>query len=115
VLHLPELSAFVSTNYRFVISKVLFTQLGIDTRYTTEYYADAYDPSTGLFHLQNEEKLGNYPYIDVYANLRLKRTRVFFKMMNVGTEFINKEYYTIPGFPMNRRTFRMGVAWSFYD
>lgn len=115
VLHLPDLSAFVSADYRFIISKVLFTQLGLDTRYNTEYYADAYDPATGLFHLQNEEKLGNYPYIDVYANLRLKRTRVFFKMMNVGTEFLNKEYYTTPGYPMNRRTFRLGVAWSFYD
>ncbi len=115
VLHLPDLSAFVSAKYRFVISKVLFTQLGVDTRYNTEYYADAYDPVTGFFYLQNEEKLGNYPYIDVYANLRLKRTRVFFKMINVGTEFINEEYYTTPGYPMNRRTFRMGVAWSFYD
>ncbi len=115
VLHLPDLSAFVSTDFRFVISKVLFTQLGIDTRYTTEYYADAYNPATGFFHLQNEEKIGNYPFIDIYANLRLKRTRVFFKMINVGTEFINKEYYTVPGYPMNRRTFRMGVAWSFYD
>ncbi len=115
VLHLPDLSAFVSANYRFVISKVLFTQLGIDTRYFTEYYADAYDPATGFFYLQNEEKIGNYPFIDVYANLRLKRTRLFFKLMNVGTEFINKEYYTVPGYPMNRRTFRLGVAWSFYD
>ncbi len=115
VLHLPDLSAYVSANYRFVISKVLFTRLGVDTRYNTEYYADAYNPATGLFHLQNEKKVGNYPFIDVYANLRLKRTRVFFKMMNVGTEFMNKEYYTTPGYPMNRRTFRMGVAWSFYD
>ena len=115
VLHLPDLSAFVSTDFRFVISKVLFTQLGIDTRYNTAYYADAYDPATGFFHLQNDVKIGNYPYIDLYANLRLKRTRVFFKLMNVGTEFIDREYYTTPGYPMNRRTFRMGVAWSFYD
>ncbi len=115
VLHLPDLSAFVSANYRLVIAKVLFTHLGVDTRYNTEYYADAYDPVTGFFHLQDEEKVGGYPYIDVYANLQLKRTRVFFKLMNVGTEFIDKEYYTTPSYPMNRRTFRMGVAWSFYD
>ncbi len=115
VLHLPDFSAFISANYRFIISKVLFTHLGVDTRYNSEYYADAYDPVTGFFHLQNEQKLGGYPYIDVYANLQLKRTRVFFKMMNVGTGFIDKEYYTTPGYPMNRKTFRMGVAWSFYD
>lgn len=115
ILHLPDFSAFVSTYYKFVISKVLFTQIGFDVRYNTAYYADAYNPVTGLFYLQSEEKLGDFPYIDVHANLRLKRTRLFFKMMNIGTEFINKEYYTTPGFPMNRMTFRMGVAWAFYD
>jgi hypothetical protein len=115
ILHLPDFSGFVSTYFKFVISKVLFTQIGFDVRYNTAYYADAYHPSTGLFYLQNETKLGDYPYIDAYANLRLKRTRLFFKMMNVGTEFMNKEYYTTPGYPMNRMTFRFGVAWAFYD
>lgn len=115
IIHLPEFSAFGSVWYKLLISKVLFTQIGVDVRYNTAYYADAYHPSTGLFYLQNDEKIGNFPYIDAFASLRLKRTRVFFKMMNVGTEFINKEYYTTPGYPMNRMTFRMGVAWAFYD
>ncbi|RIH66142.1 hypothetical protein D1164_04320 [Mariniphaga sediminis] len=115
ILHLPDFSAFVSTYFQFVVSKVLFSQLGVDMRYNTAYYADAYHPATGLFYLQNQEKIGDFPYIDAYVNLRLKRTRVFFKMMNVGTEFINKEYYTTPGYPMNRMTFRLGVAWTFYD
>jgi hypothetical protein len=115
VLHLPDFSAFVSAYYSFVISKVMFTTIGVDTRYNTAYYADAYDVSTGLFHLQHDKKLGNFPYIDAHVNLRLKRTRVFFKMMNIGTEFINKEYFTTPHYPMNRMTFRMGVAWAFYD
>ncbi len=115
ILHLPDISAFVSGYYKFVISKVLYTQLGFDARYNTAFYADAYSPVTGLFYLQNEVKTGDYPFIDVYANLRLKRTKIFFKMMNVGTEFINREYYTSPGYPMNRMTFRMGVAWTFYD
>lgn len=115
ILHLPDFSAFISTYYKFVISKVLFTQIGFDARYNTSFFADAYNPATGLFYLQNEHKLGDFPYIDAYASLRLKRTRIFFKMMNVGTEFMNKEYYTTPGYPMNRMTFRMGVAWAFYD
>jgi hypothetical protein len=114
-IHLPDFSAFVSAYYQFIVSKVLYTQLGIDTRYYTSYYSDAYDPSTGLFYLQNEKKTGNYPYIDAYATLRLKRTRFFFKLINVGTSFLDKEYFTTPGYPMNRMTFRLGVAWSFYD
>lgn len=114
-IHLPDFSAFVSVYYHFVISKVLFTQIGVDTRYNTSYYSDAYDPSTGLFYLQNEKKTGNYPYIDAYASLRLKRTRFFFKMMNIGTNFLSGEYFNSPHYPMYRSTFRLGVAWSFYD
>ena len=114
-IHLPEFSTFISAYYKFVVSKVLFTQLGVDMRYNSLYYADAYDPSTGLFYIQNEQKLGDYPYIDVYASLRLKRTRLFFKMMNIGTKFIDKEYFTALHYPMNRMTFRMGVSWAFYD
>lgn len=114
-LHLPEWSAFVSGYFQFTISKVLLTQIGSDLRYNTKYYADAYAPSTGLFYLQNEKEYGNYPYIDVYASLRLKRTRVFFKYMNVGTHFLSGEYMTTPHYPMNRATFRLGVSWAFYD
>ncbi len=114
-IHIPEISAFVSTYYQFTISKVMFTQIGADVRYNTAYYADAYAPSTGLFYLQNETELGNYPYIDIYATLRLKRTKVFFKYMNVGTHFLDGVYMTTPTYPMNRATFRLGVSWAFYD
>lgn len=114
-IHLPDWSAFISGYFQFTISKVMLTQIGSDIRYNTSYYADAYAPSTGLFYLQNDKKYGNYPYIDVYASLRLKRTRVFFKYMNVGTHFLDGEYMTTPHYPMNRATFRLGVSWAFYD
>jgi len=114
-IHIPEFSTFISTYYKFVLSKVMFTQLGVDLRYNTAYYADAYAPNTGLFYLQNEQKLGDFPYIDVYASLRLKRTRAFFKLMNVGTEFKDTGYFTSPHYPMYRMTFRFGLSWAFYD
>ena len=114
-VNIPEFSAFVSTYYKLVIFKVLATQIGIDTRYHTLYYGDVYNLSTGLFHLQHETKIGNYPFIDVYANVRLKRTSVFFNMMNIGTMFLDGAYFTTPHYPMPRSTFRLGVTWAFYD
>jgi len=114
-IHLPDFSAFLGISYRMLISKVLYTQLGVDTRYNTKYYADAYDPTTSLFYLQNEKEIGNYPYINAYANLRLKRTRVYFKLINIGTSFMNGEYFTALHYPMNKMTFRLGVDWKFYD
>ena len=114
-IHLPSFSTFVSTYYKFIWSKVMHAQIGVDVRYNTLYYAEAYSPATGLFYLQNEKKYGNFPYIDAYANLRLKRTTAFFKMMNIGTRFLNGEYFTVPHYPMPRSTFRFGITWVFYD
>ena len=115
VLHLPDWSVFISAYYQLVISKVMYTQIGVDTRYNTSYYADAYAPNTGLFYLQTNKKYGDYPYIDVYATLRLKRTTAFFKMLNVGSEFLKREYITTPTYPMVKSTFRFGITWAFYD
>ena len=114
-VHLPAFAGFISLNYRTLWSKVLYTQLGIDTRYNSAFYADAYEPATARFYLQNEQRIGNYPYIDLHANLKLKRTRFFFILMNAASGFAGENYYVAPNYPYYRRTFRIGVAWSFYD
>jgi hypothetical protein len=114
-IHLPALAGFISLNYRTLWSKVMYTQLGIDTRYNTSFYADAYQPGTSQFYLQNQQKLGNYPYVDLHVNLKLKRTRFFFRMMNVGSGLMGNNYFTSPDYPFYRRTYRIGLAWSFYD
>ncbi|MGE5393468.1 MAG: putative porin [Candidatus Saccharibacteria bacterium] len=114
-IHLPALAGFVSINYRTIWSKVMYTQLGIDTRYNTSFYADAYQPGTARFYLQNQQKIGNYPYVDLHVNMKLKRTRFFFRMMNVGSGLLGNNYFLAPDYPYYRRTFRIGLAWSFYD
>ncbi len=113
-IHLPSFAGFVSLNYQLLISKVLHTQFGIDTRYNTAFYADAYDPATSRFHLQNEREIGNYPYFDIHANLKLKRTRFFFLFMNSASSLLDN-YYVAPNYPYYQRTFRLGISWSFYD
>ncbi len=114
-VHLPVFAGFVSINYRTLWSKVLHTQFGVDARYNTAFYADAYDPATARFYLQNDQKIGNYPYLDFHVNLKLKRTRFFFIMMNAASGFVGNNYYVAPDYPYYRRTFRIGLAWSFYD
>jgi hypothetical protein len=112
---LPAVAGYISMNYRTVISKVLYTQLGIDTRYNTSFYADAYEPGTSIFYLQNKQKIGNYPFIDFHVNLKLKRTRVFFKLMNAASGLAGDNFNAAPDYPYYQRTYRIGVAWSFYD
>jgi len=114
-VHLPSVAGFISMNYRTLWSKVMYTQFGIDTRYNTSFYADAYDPGTSRFYLQNTQKIGNYPYIDLHVNLKLKRTRFYFKLINSASGLVGDNYYAAPDYPYYRRTYRIGIAWSFYD
>jgi hypothetical protein len=114
-IHLPAFAGYLSFNYRTLWSKVMYTQIGIDTRFNTSFYADSYDPATARFYLQNKQKIGNYPYIDFHANLKLKRTRFFFILMNSASGILNDKYFVAPDYPFYLRTFRIGLSWSFYD
>jgi hypothetical protein len=115
VIHLPAFAGYMSINYRTLWSKVMYTQLGIDARYNSNFYADAYEPATARFYLQNTQLVGKYPYIDLHANLKLKRTRIFFLLMNAASGLVGNNYFSAPDYPYYRRTFRLGVSWTFYD
>ncbi|MCL3781834.1 hypothetical protein EMN47_15720 [Prolixibacteraceae bacterium JC049] len=114
-LRLPQFQGYLSTFIKFRMAKVMKTQLGVDTRYFTEFYGDAFDPATGMFHIQNERKIGNYPVFDLFANLKLKRTRAFFILQNAASGIIGKNQFSALHYPINKRTFRLGISWTFYD
>ena len=101
-----------------IAKKVLNVQLGADVRYFSEYYAPTYAPGIQQFHLQSEGskiKVGNYPVINVYANLQLKRTRFFVMFYHVNDAKGSRKYFYAPHYPVNPRILKFGVSWNFYD
>ena len=60
-------------------------------------------------------KLGGYPYVDVYANMHLKRTRFFIMYSHVTQGSGTREYFLAPHYPMNGGTLRFGVSWNFFN
>ena len=93
-------------------------ELGADVRYFTEYDAPAYQPALSQFVLQPEEnrvKIGGYPIVNVYANLHLKRTRIFVMMHHVNAGMGNRNSFLVPHYPINPRLLKLGVSWTFYD
>lgn len=119
VLPLPQLSLY----HNFYIltklaKKVLTVQLGADVRYFTKYNAPAYAPGIQQFHLQptdDQVEIGGYPIVNVYANLHLKRTRIFAMMYHVNAGMGNANSFLVPHYPINPRLFKIGVSWNFYD
>lgn len=112
---LPMLSLYHNLYFHDKWFKVLSVQFGVDLRYHTEYYAPAYMPATGQFHLQQKQLVGNYPVMSAYANFHLKRTRFFAQYYHLNQLFMNGLYYSIPNYPINPAIFKLGLTWNFYD
>ncbi|MFZ0280944.1 MAG: putative porin [Bacteroidales bacterium] len=93
----------------------LNTQLGAEVTYNTPYHAYAYMPATGRFFRQDDVETGGYPFVNVFLNLKLKRTRIFVMFDHVNYGFSGYDYFMVPSYPQNIRMFRYGIGWTFYD
>jgi len=93
----------------------LNTQIGAEVLYHTTYYPYSYMPATGRFYRQDKVQTGNYPFINVFINLKLRRTRIFVMFDHINSGFMGYDYYQVPTYPMNIRMLRYGLAWTFYD
>jgi hypothetical protein len=117
VLSLPTLSYFTS-NYieQWFFNRVLHVQLGFDTRYFTEYNAYANMPATSMYYIQNQNNvIGNYPYVDVFLNFKVKRTNFVVKYDHVNTDLFSTNYFMALHYPMPQRMLKFGISWTFYD
>lgn len=115
-LPLPALTLYHNLYYHGCWFKALDTQIGVDMRYFTKYYAPILNPALGQFCIQDQEQVGNYPVMNVYANfyVRSLRLKLFVQYQHINTLFMNKPYFEMPGYPMAPGMFRAGLAWHFY-
>ena len=90
-------------------------QVGFDFRYNTGYYANGFNPATGLFYNQYEKELGYYPYFDAFVNIKWKRARIFVKYEHINKGLNGNQYYTVIDHPMNPRMLRYGLSWRFWN
>ena len=117
ILPVPDLNVYSNLFLRFRVARVLDVDLGADVRYFTKYYAPDYCPALGQFTMQdngdNRVELGNYPIVNVYANMNLKHTRFFVMMSHVNASAGN--YFLTPHYPLNGSVFRFGLSWNFFN
>ena len=112
-LPLPTLSLYSNMYLYFKAFKDLYVQVGVDCNYYTSYYAPTYQPATMSFHLQDEMKIGNYPFANVYVTCKLKKTRFFLMMSHVNQGWISNNYFSMPHYPLNPRRIQLGISVDF--
>ena len=99
-----------------IFKGALRAQFGIDLRYHTAFYADAYNPYTGTFYRQNDFKVGNYLWGDIFINLQVKRASIFAKAGHLNALWEgHPNYYLLPHYPGNNFGFYYGLIWKFFD
>jgi hypothetical protein len=114
-LHVPEIMARNCIYLTGTYAKVLHFQFGVDTRYESKYYADYYSPALGMYYVQQNEQIGDYPWMDVFVNLKLKRTRFYVKYSNLGATLLKSGYYSTPNYAGQPALLGFGLSWTFYD
>ena len=119
VLPLPTFNIFTNLYLKFRIAKVLNVELGADATFFSKYYAPDYCPAINQFAIQKNAdsrvELGGYPFIDVYANMKLKKVRFFVMMTHVNNGSGNGMRFLAPHYPTNSNVLHLGVSWPFFN
>lgn len=117
VIPVPLASAYISYYFEFnVVRNVLRMQFGIDGRYNSKFYAQGWNPATTTFYNQREVKTGAYPMTDIFLNAKWKRMRIILKVEHLNDDLYgSRKYFSVPHYPLNKRIFKLGFSWTFYD
>ena len=116
-LPLPKINIYTNFYLLFRIAKVLRVQIGGDMRFFTSYYAPDYSPSIQQFAVQDNRyeriNIGSYPIVGAYASMHLKHCRFYFSVRHVNEG--SGHSFLAPHYPINPRTFHLGLSWNFFN
>ena len=113
VIPLPKFSIYSNLYVLFKVAGVLDVQLGVDCDYYTKYKSVNYQPATMSFYNQKEIEVGNYPFMNLYANMKLDKARFYVMFTHVNQGMTGNNYFSLPHYPLNPRRFQLGVSVDF--
>lgn len=99
----------------YLFKKALYTHIGADIYFSSAFYGPRYMPAVRQFYTQQQIKTGNYPMLDFFVNINIKRANLFAKLTHLQQGLMGYDYFLIPDYPLQGRAFKFGVSWKFYD
>lgn len=113
VIPLPKLAVYTNLFLWFKVAKVLQVQTGVDCNYYTKYMAVGYQPATMSFYNQREVECGGFPFMTVYANMKLSKTRFYVMYSHFNQGMTKDNYFSMPHYPLNPARFQLGLSIDF--
>lgn len=115
-LPLPDISAYSNIYLAFKLAKVLtvtdWRERILQHRLLRSLLRAGYQQ----FQVQEEDKkvkVGNYPLINAYANFHLKQARFFIMAYNLGSKFVDPNYFSLAHYPLDPMVLKMGISVTF--
>ena len=116
IIRVPEFTAKIKLFYQNILfNKALGLEIGVELSYFTAYYANKYMPAIRSFHIQNEQLIGDYPYMDAYINAKIGQARLFVRYDHFNAGMMGYTYYSSPNYPAQDAAFRFGVTWILFN
>jgi hypothetical protein len=116
VIKVPTLALYSSIYFKDVFFKnALGFRVGVDVSYYSSYNGYGYMPATGVFYLQDEKKIGNYPLFGIFADLKIKTANIFIKLDHLNAGLGERNYYGAYHYPLPGRSIKFGINWDFVN
>jgi hypothetical protein len=114
-LRTPSFYNYTSLYYKTLLFSEMYTNIGIDVRYNSEYLAPSYAPGLGEFYNGANVSFSSYPIAGVFVKGTLLHTNFFVMYDYVNEGLQSNGYYTVNRYPQSDRLLKFGVSWYFYN
>ena len=114
-LRTPEFYSYTSLYYKAFLFNVLYSHVGIDVRYNSQYVAPSYAPGLGQFYNGANVTFSSYPIASIFFRATLQHTNFFIMYDYVNQGIQSPGYYTVNRYPQMDRLLKIGISWAFYN
>ena len=113
VFRVPNLIFFTD----IFINPILFDssldfKIGSSVSYFSSYYSNAYSPVLGLTYLQNNQLIGNFPFLTFYTKFSVESVNIEFQLANIYDILSESTYYLSPNIPYFQTPFQLSINWQ---
>lgn len=116
IYRLPEYYADLTIAYKTKMYKNnLNVFMGVDLVYYAPTDMMSFNPMANQYNLDDTKMGGDYPFIDLFLNARIKSVRFFVKATHVNSGLFGYKYFGANNYPLKDRTIQFGLNWNFIN
>jgi hypothetical protein len=115
-IQIPKLFSNVQLAYRHdVPGKNIGYHFGVDVHWRSSYFALGYAAALQQFYVQESFLVPEFPLIDPFINLKMRRARIFVRYHNALATISRHGFMQTPYYRGMENIVDFGVNWMFFD